>query len=758
MLAVALALGLGAWTGRSIEPSPTSLAIALAALLGAWCTARALERELHGVRRPGWSTLALLSGLAMIGGTPRAAAPDGRRSGAWQPVQRSTRGVVGRLEHPAYEPVWLELPRGVVAPGEWIAVDPIDAPTLDARGPVPAPRALGERSDRRVWSVRFDELERLGPAPPWERSTGWLRDARSALVRRCRAFDAGQSRELARALLCGDSSELSPATAQLFNRTGLRHVLAVSGMHVTLLAALLIAPLSRTRLGRAGWTWSLACACGAALFSCMTGAEAPVRRAAVAVAATLLAPRLAGVRRADSVSLLALGVVTECALDVRVLFQLSFQLSYVATGALILGTRPIANLFRPPREARLGPTPLSAALAGALGRTLRGSLAASTSAVLFTLPWAWPAFGEWAPSGILWTALLTPVIGFMLVSGWLALALPLPGLAAAFDAASRALLQFLEFADRWPGTPHALPPRPAPLLLAIAALAAWSLIACRTRRGAALDVGDVRMRLALALAGVVLLPWSVRPAGCTIDALDVGHGTCVVVRGTFGPTWVFDCGSRDRGRVAPAALGPLLAAEEAGELVVVASHEDSDHAGDLDWVVERYPIRAWCGALPARIAERLPHTSLRADASGRGQGLTLAGLGFESATLLRGLEQARNESSRTLLLRDGGASFALHGDAVEDGLGAWLERATRAEGFEIVLWPHHGDDTAWSDRLLDLERPREVWISASESAPIEAELARWGVRVRSTALEGPLRASLSGSCESAPPRATPSAR
>ena len=240
---------------------------------------------------------------------------------------------------------------------------------------------------------------------------------------------------------------------------------------------------------------------------------------------------------------------------------------------------------------------------------------------------------------------------------------------------------------------------------------------------------------------MLLVPWSAAPRALELVALDVGHGTAVVFRAPGAGTWVFDAGSRDRPGVARAAVGPLLRRWEAAEVSVVLSHGDRDHDGALPWLVERHPPRLHAGALPARLAVRLPHACAVVDA---GQGaLSLAAGGGLALELARGAAVPGNEGSRTLALRWGGARVVLAGDAEQEGLAGWLAGRV-PEPARLLLWPHHGSETPWLGRLLAHTRPAEVWVSAAGLPPIAGELDRRGVRWRCTAVDGPLALTLGG--------------
>jgi len=216
---------------------------------------------------------------------------------------------------------------------------------------VPAYRALGQREQNLTWIVHADEIVRLGRSPPWEAWTGWVRDTRDTLLARCDGLDA-EARGIARALVGGDMSALDPEVSQRFTRTGLRHLLSVSGMHVNMLASLALLPLlgSRRMRGRFGWAAAVALGVALAVYTGLIGSQAPVRRAAVALVLVVAAPIAARLgarsRRVDTLSLWSLGLVVESALDVRALFSASLQLSYLATLGLILATRPASALLR----------------------------------------------------------------------------------------------------------------------------------------------------------------------------------------------------------------------------------------------------------------------------------------------------------------------------------------------------------------------------------------------------------------------------
>jgi competence protein ComEC len=292
----------------------------------------------------------------------------------------------------------------------------------------------------------------------------------------------------------------------------------------------------------------------------------------------------------------------------------------------------------------------------------------------------------------------------------------------------------LEVFDALPWTPSPLAARPLGLLITAGVL----VFAVLRGVGATHTRRVWLMRSAAAMWCALLLPWTPAPDRLELVALDVGHGTAVAMRAPGPVYWLFDCGSRDRTRVVQDALGPLLARWEVRELHVALSHTDRDHAGGLDWVVERYGVGSWIGALSAPLGERLPHTAPRWDIE---LGLLRVPCTENPAlalTLLRGCNAPGNEGSRSLLVEFGGRSALLSGDAQDDGLHGLLALEPIDRPCDLLLCPHHGAQSPWLGALLDACRPREVWISASARAPAEPEVERRAINLALTRRDGPL--------------------
>ena len=708
--------------------------------------------------------LALVCVLGALRCLPEPAVRWEEDATAWQGIWRTRREgdteIRGAMAIAGTTTPIFELPGGCVRDGDELRI---------LRGAQPVPRARGPRLDsvdademsvaapaRELVVAHADEVLRL--ATPID-TGGWMSDARSALERRASRLEDARAASLARAFLLGDSTALDPETTDLFTRNGLRHVLAVSGWHVAMMALLIVRPFSSmaeviaARLPRRGrllaWASMLASAALCIAYVPLTGGGAPVRRAALAVALASTAafwPRaetagnLRASRRIDALSLWAAALSVECALEPMAITDVAVQLSYAATLGLIVGTSPLMRWLAQCLGLDDNPSPQSALqswprqCASAFGRrclrTVLGGVAASIAAVLATAPIVWLTFGEACPWGVLTTPLLAPLFLALFVFGMLMLAAPASIFGTLFSATGDGLLSALEAVDLLPGTPALLPERPAWLLFGLLLLG-WILV--RERHAAA-----PALRAAAGLgAALLVLPWAPAAGRFELHVLDVGHGTCVAFRAPGEPCWIFDCGSRDRSRVAQDSLAPLLRAWDVPAPVVVLSHTDSDHCGGLRWVIERAPPQRWIGALPAPLAERLAHTCPREDPGAGAMRLAEAAPEF-SLWLVRGSTVQGNEGSRSLLMRVGEQALLLCGDAVDEGWALPLrEGLLRGQG-GILLAAHHGSEGARIGALLDAWAPSEVWVSSPAPPGIARELERRAIPWKGTARDGPI--------------------
>ncbi|MGH7589685.1 MAG: ComEC/Rec2 family competence protein, partial [Gemmatimonadota bacterium] len=245
---------------------------------------------------------------------------------------------------------------------------------------------------------------RAGRAPGLSLLEGHLRERMAARF--------GTALEpLAVALLLGDRVDLDPALSDAFAGSGTLHLLAVSGLQVGFLAAIL-----HLILGLAGLApRPKAAATGAllAVYTALVGAPASIVRGTLMAVAVLWAR--ADERRIAGWQAWGLAVVLMLAWRPLDLLDLGFALSFAAVAGLLAGT------------------PLDRALAGGGGKARRllvGGLLATTASTLGTMPIQAASFGWIAPAGLAVNPFAVPLSCLALPVLWMALLADGTGLEA----------------------------------------------------------------------------------------------------------------------------------------------------------------------------------------------------------------------------------------------------------------------------------------------------------------------------------------
>ncbi|WP_242123117.1 ComEC/Rec2 family competence protein [Sphingobium sp. Sx8-8] len=257
-----------------------------------------------------------------------------------------------------------------------------------------------------------------------------LRPAVSAPPLRTRLFAhimgqvPGAGAGIAAALATGDQGGISEADAEAMRRSGLAHLLSISGLHVTALIAavvfLLMRAMALSRRAALDWPLMLIAAGGGALaglgYTLLTGAEVPTVRSCVA--ALLVLGGLALGRDAITLRLVAAGALVVLLLWPEALVGPSFQMSFAAVVALVaLGEHPRFRAFMAAREE-----------AGwrRLGRHLLGLLATGLVVELVLAPIAIFHFHKAGMLGSIANLVAIPLTTFVVM--------PLETVALLFDS------------------------------------------------------------------------------------------------------------------------------------------------------------------------------------------------------------------------------------------------------------------------------------------------------------------------------------
>ena len=161
---------------------------------------------------------------------------------------------------------------------------------------------------------------------------------------------SAEAQRLVVTLLLGQRGAIDPETRQQFSTAGVAHVLALSGLHVGLVALMLwwlLFPLDYIGLRRLRLVITLA---AVGLFACFTGLSPSVVRSTVMTGTVLVAMAL--YRRSDPFNALLLAALAILVWSPSAIFGVGFQLSFVTVGSLLLVNRlPVAAIRTPYRWA-----------------------------------------------------------------------------------------------------------------------------------------------------------------------------------------------------------------------------------------------------------------------------------------------------------------------------------------------------------------------------------------------------------------------
>ncbi len=518
-----------------------------------------------------------------------------------------------------------------------------------------------------------------------------------------------------------------------FRQVGLAHLLAMSGLHLGVLAGFVLLALRSGGCPRRWHAWVVIATVLSYLL--LVEARLPVLRAAVMTVVASLG--MASGRKIRIGSLLSLSALLLLWWQPDQLLTPGFQLSYAVVLALIdiapgcgAGGSGRATSTRQPSGRSAGSGCASA-------------IATAWTAWLVSAPLTLVHFGLFSTLTVPLTVLALPLAAVLLTLGYLELllCLILPSaarvLAPLLQGSADLLLALVELCEAVPASSVALPPPSAAWAgLALIAIWVWGRVEKRLVR---------RWLACAALLLILWLLWPVLPVHrrplLRIDMLAVGDGSCYVLR-SGGTTVLFDAGSGGDPDIGRRVIAPALRHLGVRSIDAVAiSHANVDHYVGVLSLVEIFPVKEVLvtpqllavgeeadGFMVAYLLDHLAAEGVAVRSvhagSQRHFGSTEWRWLYPAAT---DAPPAINDASMVIRVGAGRRCVLLCGDIEQDAMTTLAGRGLDCRA-DVLELPHHGSHSPLAERFVAAVNPQVVMQSTGR--------LRWQRDGWTAALEG----------------------
>ena len=542
-----------------------------------------------------------------------------------------------------------------------------------------------------------------------------------------------RSAALVKALVLGDRTELEDGQRTNFSRAGVAHLLAVSGLHVSLIAGMLEWILRKLRIPGSIVFAVMLAALG--MYAVLVGMRASVVRAVLMYAFSGFARRMG--RPRDGLASMSAAAIVQLIANPLWLMDTGFILSYSAVAGILMISLPLTEGMK--KRVR-----------GKILRGVLGSLLVSYGAVVGTLPGVVAIYGWVASYSVLLNLIAIPLAIFGMYGCVAALAASLisqtAGIVIGFvpDILLKALDMLAAWAATLPGNAISLRPWTVSyIILFIMVVVIGSRYLHMSRKWTIAAIILIPAMLVTYEAGIRILSRT----EVKIVFLDSGQADSAAIHAQ-GKLYFVDVGNE----VTPA---DTYAAHNGGRIeAIFLSHPHSDHAGGLSSVLESVDVQriyissGWETCSQDEIVKQAMETARTAGVEivvlNEGDVIQLSEEVDMKVVASKefALEGDANEASMVLQLRYGSTSALFTGDLP---IGSEMEDAP---DIDILKVAHHGSGSATSMLFLYETTPTVSVISVGANSyghPAEKLLERLeyaGGEVYRTDIHGDIEVSL----------------
>ena len=528
---------------------------------------------------------------------------------------------------------------------------------------------------------------------------------RHTLLERIHTLFPDDVSAFAKALLLGDRSEINYEVETAFKVSGISHVVAVSGLHVSILFGFLYTLVGRKRL--------LACLVGIPamfLFAAMVGFTPSINRACMMQSLVLIALVLD--REYDPGTALAFAALVMLVCNPLVILSVSFQLSAGCMIGIILFSERIRTWIATQLKIAKGKR-----IRDRLKRWFASSVSVTLSAMIITTPLVAWYFECVSLVGVLTNLLTLWVISFIFYGILITLLISILTTSFAFVVAwivAIPVRYVLGTAKMLASLPMAAVYTVNPLNIAwlVGVYGLLIIFMIQRKKRPMLLLGCAVLTLCLSQ----LFCWS-EPLldECRVTVLDVGQGQSILLQ-TKGKTFLVDCGSEQGESAADVAAETLLSQGVSRLDGIIVTHYDADHTCGLPGLLTRVKT------------ERL-YLPFVEDADGMGRILAEKSnglvhyvredhvLSFEGGKITifgPNSYEANNENSLCILFQTENCDILITGDRGELGE-MLLVHDYELPKLEVLIAGHHGSGYSTTTALLEETKPEVAIISAGKN-------------------------------------------
>ena len=536
----------------------------------------------------------------------------------------------------------------------------------------------------------------------------------------------------ARALLLGDSSLLTYEQDTAFKVSGIRHVIAVSGLHVSILFTLIYTVAFRRRVSTAllGIPVLL-------LFAAVAGFTPSITRACIMQVLMILA--ILFDKDYDPPTALAFAVLVMLLANPMTITSVSFQLSVgCIIGIMLFSGRISGYILR-----KLG-KPRGRSFWARTARWVSAGVGVTISAMIMTTPLLAYYFGMVSLVSVLTNLLVLWVVstifyGIMIVCVLGAVWLPLGKIVAwviswliRYVLVASDALASIPLAAVYTGSVYIV------LWLAVCYVLFTAFMLCK-KRSPVLLLGCMAACLCVSLA---ISYAEARQDDVCVTVFDVGEGQSILIK-NHDEYYLIDCGGSSGDNAADVVSQTLLAQGVFNLDGLILTHFDSDHTGGVSGLLSRIgadkiylPDVEDSGTMRRFLEDGYPDKLCWVN-----EDMVITnGNGVLSLISALPATKKENETSLCILFQAKDCDILITGDRGSSGEKALLAGYDLPK-LDILVAGHHGSAQSTNFDLLSKTMPRTVVISCSDkyghpAGELLQRLAMFGCEVRRTDLEG----------------------